>query len=69
MVGGIDTLVREVAVYDGTGAAPITADVALQGDRIAAVFVNGVKAIDGGRPTGARSGRVLRRAALTTRGH
>ena len=36
---------------------------------IAAVFVNGVKAIDGGRPTGARSGRVLRRAALTTRGH
>jgi len=37
MVGGIDTLVREVAVYDGTGAAPITADVALQGDRIAAV--------------------------------
>ena len=36
---------------------------------IAAVFVNGVKAMDGGRPTGARAGRVLRRAALMTRGH
>ena len=29
---------------------------------IEAVFVNGVKAVSGGKPTGARAGRVLRRS-------
>jgi len=33
-------------------------------DGIEAVYVNGVKAIAGGRPTGARGGRVLRRASM-----
>ncbi|MGH7187146.1 MAG: amidohydrolase family protein, partial [Pseudomonadota bacterium] len=37
MAGRYDTVVREVAVYDGTGAPPVTADVALEADRIAAV--------------------------------
>ncbi len=37
MAGGFDTVVREVAVYDGTGAPPVTTDVALQEGRIAAV--------------------------------
>ena len=36
MAGGFDTVIREVSVYDGTGAPPVTADVALQGERIAA---------------------------------
>jgi N-acyl-D-aspartate/D-glutamate deacylase len=30
-------------------------------DGIEAVYVNGVKAVSGGKPTGARCGRVLRR--------
>jgi N-acyl-D-aspartate/D-glutamate deacylase len=37
MSGRFDTLIREVTVYDGTGAGPRAADVALEGDRIAAV--------------------------------
>ena len=37
MAGRYDTVVREVAVYDGTGAPPVTADVALEAGRIAAV--------------------------------
>lgn len=32
-----DTIIRGGLVYDGTGAAPIEADVAIRGDRIAAV--------------------------------
>ena len=32
-----DTLIREAQVHDGSGAPPITADVAIDGDRIAAV--------------------------------
>jgi N-acyl-D-aspartate/D-glutamate deacylase len=32
-------------------------------DGIEAVYVNGAKAVSGGKPTGARKGRVLRRAA------
>ena len=32
-----DTVFREVEVYDGTGAPPVTADVAIEGDRIAAL--------------------------------
>jgi len=32
-----DTVIREAAVFDGSGASPITADVAIDGDRIAAV--------------------------------
>jgi N-acyl-D-amino-acid deacylase len=35
MSGGFDTVFREVEVYDGTGAAPVTADLAIEGDRIA----------------------------------
>jgi len=30
-------MIREVALYDGTGAPPLTADIAIEGDRIAAV--------------------------------
>ena len=37
MSGGFDTVIREVSVYDGTGAPPRTADVALEGGRIASV--------------------------------
>ncbi len=37
MPGQFDTMIREVALYDGTGAPPVTADVAIEGDRIAAV--------------------------------
>ena len=33
----VDTLIRNVRVYDGTGGAPFTADVAISGDRIARV--------------------------------
>ena len=32
-----DVLIRNGSVYDGTGAAPIVADIAIDGDRIAAV--------------------------------
>ena len=32
-----DLIIREVTLYDGTGAPPATADVAVDGDRIAAV--------------------------------
>ncbi len=32
-----DVLIRNGTVYDGTGAAPITADVAIRGDRIAGI--------------------------------
>lgn len=37
MPGQFDTMIREVALYDGTGAPALTADVAIEGDRIAAV--------------------------------
>ena len=37
MSGRFDTLIREVAIYDGSGAPPATGDVALQDGRIAAV--------------------------------
>ena len=37
MAAGFDVVVREVEVYDGTGAAPRVADVGIQGDRIAAL--------------------------------
>ena len=37
MPGRYDTLIREALVYDGAGAAPATADVALDGERIALV--------------------------------
>ena len=33
----VDTLIRNVRVYDGTGAAPYAADVAITGDRIARI--------------------------------
>jgi len=33
----VDAVIREVEVYDGSGAAPFSADVAIEGDRIAAV--------------------------------
>lgn len=36
-----DVLIREVELYDGTGAAPRTADVAVEGDRIAEVGTAG----------------------------
>ncbi|HEY7026145.1 MAG TPA: D-aminoacylase [Gemmatimonadales bacterium] len=32
-----DTILRHGTVYDGTGAAPVTADVAIQGDTVAAI--------------------------------
>ena len=32
-----DVIIRGGTVYDGTGRAPVTADVGLKGDRIAAV--------------------------------
>ena len=37
MAASFDVVIREVEVYDGTGAAPSVADVAIAGDRIAAV--------------------------------
>jgi N-acyl-D-amino-acid deacylase len=37
MPGRYDTLIRDALVHDGTGAAPVTADVALDGERIALV--------------------------------
>lgn len=37
MPGQFDTVIREVALYDGTGAPPVTADLAIEGDRVAAV--------------------------------
>ena len=37
MATQFDTVFREVEVYDGTGAAPVRTDVAISGDRIAAV--------------------------------
>lgn len=37
MAKQFDVVFREVEVYDGTGAAPVTADVAIEGDRIAAL--------------------------------
>ena len=37
MATQFDTVFREVEVYDGTGAAPVKMDVAIQGDRIAAI--------------------------------
>jgi len=36
-MGGWDVVIREVEVYDGTGAPPLVADVAIEDDRIAAV--------------------------------
>jgi len=32
-----DVLIKNGTVYDGTGSAPINADVAIQGDRIVAI--------------------------------
>jgi len=32
-----DLVIREVMLYDGSGASPVTADVAIDGDRVAAV--------------------------------
>ena len=32
-----DVLIRNGTIYDGSGAAPITGDIAIKGDRIAAV--------------------------------
>jgi N-acyl-D-amino-acid deacylase len=32
-----DTILRHGTVYDGTGAAPVTADVAIKGDTVAAI--------------------------------
>lgn len=37
MTGRFDVLIREATVYDGTGAPALVADVAIEGDRIAAV--------------------------------
>ena len=37
MTAGVDCIIREAAIYDGSGAPPATADVAIEGDRIAAV--------------------------------
>lgn len=37
MAAGCDCIIREVAIYDGRGAPPVTGDVAIEGDRIAAV--------------------------------
>jgi N-acyl-D-amino-acid deacylase len=32
-----DTVIRNATIYDGSGGAPVTGDVAVKGDRIAAV--------------------------------
>ena len=37
MATSFDTVFREVEVHDGTGAAPVRTDVAIAGDRIAAI--------------------------------
>lgn len=37
MPGQFDTMIHEVELYDGTGAPPVTADVAIDGERIAAL--------------------------------
>jgi N-acyl-D-amino-acid deacylase len=37
MSAQFDTVFREIEVYDGTGVAPVTADLAIEGDRIAAI--------------------------------
>ena len=50
MAAQFDVVIREVAVYDGTGAAPRAVDVAIEGDRIAAlgsVSANAREAVDG----------------------
>jgi N-acyl-D-amino-acid deacylase len=44
-----DTVIRNATIYDGSGAPPIRGDVAIQGDRIAAVGIvngNGATEID-----------------------
>ena len=39
---GYDILIKNGSVYDGTGAAPVVADIGIRGDRIAAVIVEPV---------------------------
>lgn len=55
-----DLVIREVALYDGSGAPPVTADVAVEGDRVAAVH-----AAAGAAPL---SGPLLGRTTLDGRG-
>ena len=55
MAAGFDVVVREVEVYDGTGAAPRVADVGIQGDRIAALGAVTGSARDTGSPPSANS--------------
>src|SRR5688572_8218696 len=50
MAASFDVMIREVEVYDGTGAPPITADVGISGDRISAlggVAGSGHETVDG----------------------
>jgi N-acyl-D-amino-acid deacylase len=47
-----DLVIREVSLYDGSGAPPVQADVALEGDRIAAV--RAASAAPSGAPLSAR---------------
>ena len=54
-MSGFDAVIREVEVDDGTGSPPFVADVAIAGDRIAAV--GAVSA--GGRETLAGKGLAL----------
>ena len=50
-VGMHDLVIRGGKVVDGTGAAPVTADVAIDGDEIVAVG----RVDQAGRPTGRSS--------------
>src|SRR5262245_46925450 len=46
-----DLVIREVSLYDGSGAPPVGADVAIEGERIAAVRSGGAGAPLQGRET------------------
>ena len=51
MAAGCDCIIREAAIYDGSGAPPVTGDVAIEGDRIAAVHAAAGAAPLSGRTT------------------
>jgi N-acyl-D-amino-acid deacylase len=49
MAAGYDCIIREAAIYDGSGAPPVAGDVAIEGDRIAAVHAGSRAAPMSGR--------------------
>lgn len=61
MQDSFDILIRNASVVDGTGAPRYPGDIGIRG--IASVIVNGAVVWQGGKPTGSRPGRVLKREA------